>query len=59
MVELKFPWLLLPYKKESLLFHRGSLEAYVLSMRSRQGKQFLPVYSIIILLFQKAMANLK
>jgi len=33
---------------------RGALEAYVQSVRARQGKEFAPVYPIMLQLLQKA-----
>lgn len=36
------------------LDNRGALEAYVQSVKARQGKSFAPVYPIMIQLLQKA-----
>ncbi|KAM6152343.1 conserved oligomeric Golgi complex subunit 5 isoform 4-T4 [Erethizon dorsatum] len=38
---------------------RGALEAYVQSVRSREGKEFAPVYPIMLQLLQKAMSALQ
>lgn len=38
---------------------RGALEAYVQSVRSREGKEFAPVYPIMVQLLQKAMSTLQ
>nr|XP_045243418.1 conserved oligomeric Golgi complex subunit 5 isoform X5 [Macaca fascicularis] len=38
---------------------RGALEAYVQSVRSREGKEFAPVYPIMVQLLQKAMSALQ
>ena len=39
-----------------LLVFRGALEAYVQSVKSREGKEFAPVYPIMVQLLQKAMS---
>ncbi|XP_069317808.1 conserved oligomeric Golgi complex subunit 5 isoform X4 [Eulemur rufifrons] len=38
---------------------RGALEAYVQTVRSREGKEFAPVYPIMVQLLQKAMSALQ
>lgn len=35
---------------------RGALEAYVQSVRARQGKEFAPIYPIMLQLLQRASA---
>ncbi|XP_039103144.1 conserved oligomeric Golgi complex subunit 5 isoform X3 [Hyaena hyaena] len=47
-----------PCEKDRLLLIRGALEAYVQSVRSREGKEFAPVYPIMVQLLQKAMSAL-
>ncbi|XP_043444533.1 conserved oligomeric Golgi complex subunit 5 [Prionailurus bengalensis] len=47
-----------PSEKDRLLLIRGALEAYVQSVRSREGKEFAPVYPIMVQLLQKAMSAL-
>ncbi|KAF4793895.1 component of oligomeric golgi complex 5 [Turdus rufiventris] len=37
----------------------GALEAYVQSVRTREGKEFAPVYPIMVQLLQKAMSTLQ
>ncbi|KAL0594520.1 Conserved oligomeric Golgi complex subunit 5 [Plecturocebus cupreus] len=46
-------------KDRLLLLIRGALEAYVQSLRSREGKEFAPVYPIMVQLLQKAMSALQ
>uniref|UniRef100_A0A8C2GNZ9 Conserved oligomeric Golgi complex subunit 5 n=1 Tax=Cyprinus carpio TaxID=7962 RepID=A0A8C2GNZ9_CYPCA len=43
-----------PSEKDRLTLIRGALEAYVQSIRARQGKEFAPVYPIMLQLLQKA-----
>ncbi|XP_028668771.1 conserved oligomeric Golgi complex subunit 5 [Erpetoichthys calabaricus] len=43
-----------PSEKDRLLLIRGALEAYVQSVRAREGKEFAPVYPIMIQILQKA-----
>lgn len=43
----------------TLFFFRGALEAYVQSVRSREGKEFAPVYPIMVQLLQKATSALQ
>lgn len=38
----------------SLCPPRGALEAYVQSVRARQGKEFAPIYPIMLQLLQRA-----
>ncbi|XP_051890018.1 conserved oligomeric Golgi complex subunit 5 isoform X2 [Pristis pectinata] len=45
-----------PSEKDRLILIRGSLEAYVQSVRAREGKEFASVYPIMLQLLQKAMA---
>uniref|UniRef100_A0A8C7BIU7 Conserved oligomeric Golgi complex subunit 5 n=1 Tax=Neovison vison TaxID=452646 RepID=A0A8C7BIU7_NEOVI len=47
-----------PSEKDRLLLIRGALEAYVQSVRSREGKEFAPVYPIMVQLLQNAMSAL-
>nr|XP_025839854.1 conserved oligomeric Golgi complex subunit 5 [Vulpes vulpes] len=48
-----------PSEKDRLLLIRGALEAYVQSVRSREGKEFAPVYPIMVQLLQKATSALQ
>uniref|UniRef100_A0A2K6TIK2 Conserved oligomeric Golgi complex subunit 5 n=1 Tax=Saimiri boliviensis boliviensis TaxID=39432 RepID=A0A2K6TIK2_SAIBB len=48
-----------PSEKDRLLLIRGALEAYVQSVRSREGKEFAPVYPIMVQLLHKAMSALQ
>ncbi|XP_060013260.1 conserved oligomeric Golgi complex subunit 5 isoform X1 [Lagenorhynchus albirostris] len=48
-----------PSEKDRLLLIRGALEAYVQSVKSREGKEFAPVYPIMVQLLQKAMSALQ
>ncbi|XP_078409540.1 conserved oligomeric Golgi complex subunit 5 isoform X2 [Cetorhinus maximus] len=48
-----------PSEKDRLILIRGALEAYVQSVRAREGKEFAPVYPIMVQLLQKAMANVQ
>uniref|UniRef100_A0A8C6BLR9 Conserved oligomeric Golgi complex subunit 5 n=1 Tax=Monodon monoceros TaxID=40151 RepID=A0A8C6BLR9_MONMO len=48
-----------PSEKDRLLLVRGALEAYVQSVKSREGKEFAPVYPIMVQLLQKAMSALQ
>ncbi|KAL6459736.1 hypothetical protein MHYP_G00314950 [Metynnis hypsauchen] len=43
-----------PSEKDRLTLIRGALEAYVQSVRARQGRNFAPVYPIMLQLLQKA-----
>ncbi|XP_059360721.1 conserved oligomeric Golgi complex subunit 5-like [Carassius carassius] len=43
-----------PSEKDRLTLIRGALEAYVQCVRARQGKEFAPVYPIMLQLLQKA-----
>ncbi|RXN00849.1 Conserved oligomeric Golgi complex subunit 5 [Acipenser ruthenus] len=45
-----------PSEKDRLILLRGALEAYVQSVRAREGKEFAPVYPIMLQLLQKAMS---
>lgn len=38
---------------------RGAVEAYVQSVRARQGKEFAPIYPIMLQLLQRATSNWK
>uniref|UniRef100_A0AAR2M3E6 Conserved oligomeric Golgi complex subunit 5 n=1 Tax=Pygocentrus nattereri TaxID=42514 RepID=A0AAR2M3E6_PYGNA len=42
-----------PSEKDRLTLIRGALEAYVQSVRARQGRNFAPVYPIMLQLLQK------
>ncbi|KAI7792095.1 conserved oligomeric Golgi complex subunit 5 [Triplophysa rosa] len=46
-----------PSEKDRLTLIRGALEAYVQSVRARQGKEFAPVYPIMLQLLQKATST--
>uniref|UniRef100_A0A8V0Y0Q5 Conserved oligomeric Golgi complex subunit 5 n=1 Tax=Gallus gallus TaxID=9031 RepID=A0A8V0Y0Q5_CHICK len=48
-----------PSEKDRLALIRGALEAYVQSVRAREGKEFAPVYPIMVQLLQKAMSALQ
>ncbi|XP_028933803.1 conserved oligomeric Golgi complex subunit 5 isoform X2 [Ornithorhynchus anatinus] len=48
-----------PSEKDRLVLIRGALEAYVQSVRTREGKEFAPVYPIMIQLLQRAMSTLQ
>uniref|UniRef100_A0A8D2P161 Conserved oligomeric Golgi complex subunit 5 n=1 Tax=Zosterops lateralis melanops TaxID=1220523 RepID=A0A8D2P161_ZOSLA len=48
-----------PSEKDRLALIRGALEAYVQSVRTREGKEFAPVYPIMVQLLQKAMSALQ
>ncbi|XP_015265030.1 PREDICTED: conserved oligomeric Golgi complex subunit 5 [Gekko japonicus] len=48
-----------PSEKDRLILIRGALEAYVQSVRSREGKEFAPVYPIMVQLLQKATSVLQ
>ena len=45
-------------EKERLSVIQGALDSYVQSVKKRQGKEFAPVYSVMIQLLQKALATL-
>lgn len=49
----------LNYFSYILFFFSGALEAYVQSVRTREGKEFAPVYPIMVQLLQKAMSTLQ
>lgn len=36
---------------------RGALEAYVQSVRARQGKEFAPIYPVMLQLLQRATSG--
>lgn len=44
-----------PSEKDRLVLIRGAMEAYVQTVRQRQGKEFTPVYPVMKELLQKAM----
>uniref|UniRef100_A0A2D4MYB3 Uncharacterized protein n=2 Tax=Micrurus TaxID=8634 RepID=A0A2D4MYB3_9SAUR len=48
-----------PAEKDRLILIRGALEAYVQSVRSREGKEFAPVYPVMVQLLQKALSSLQ
>ncbi|XP_069085933.1 conserved oligomeric Golgi complex subunit 5 [Pleurodeles waltl] len=48
-----------PSEKDRLILIRGALEAYVQSVRTREAKEFAPVYPIMVQLLQKAMSALQ
>ncbi|XP_006633383.2 conserved oligomeric Golgi complex subunit 5 [Lepisosteus oculatus] len=43
-----------PSEKDRLTLIRGALEAYVQSVRAREGKEFAPIYPVMLQLLQKA-----
>ncbi|XP_008287166.1 conserved oligomeric Golgi complex subunit 5 isoform X1 [Stegastes partitus] len=43
-----------PSERDKLTLIRGALEAYVQSVRARQGKEFAPIYPIMLQLLQRA-----
>ncbi|KAM9846149.1 conserved oligomeric Golgi complex subunit 5 [Aulostomus maculatus] len=43
-----------PSERDRLTLIRGALEAYVQSVRARQGKEFAPIYPVMLQLLQKA-----
>ncbi|KAM7377824.1 hypothetical protein PAMA_012969 [Pampus argenteus] len=43
-----------PSERDRLSLIRGALEAYVQSVRARQGKEFSPIYPIMLQLLQRA-----
>ncbi|XP_062850687.1 conserved oligomeric Golgi complex subunit 5 [Trichomycterus rosablanca] len=47
-----------PLEKDRLTLIRGALEAYVQCVKARQGKNFAPVYPIMLQLLQKATSGL-
>ncbi|XP_053572547.1 conserved oligomeric Golgi complex subunit 5 isoform X1 [Bombina bombina] len=48
-----------PSEKDRLLLIRGALEAYMQSVKAREGKEFAPVYPIMVEVLQKAMSSLQ
>ncbi|XP_066266073.1 conserved oligomeric Golgi complex subunit 5-like isoform X1 [Branchiostoma lanceolatum] len=44
-----------PSEKERLHFLKGTLEAYVQAVRARQGKEFAPIYPIMLQMLQKGV----
>ncbi|XP_041832783.1 conserved oligomeric Golgi complex subunit 5 isoform X2 [Melanotaenia boesemani] len=46
-----------PSERDRLSLFRGALEAYVQSVRARQGKEFAPVYPIMLQLLQRASSG--
>uniref|UniRef100_A0A7N6AXG1 Conserved oligomeric Golgi complex subunit 5 n=1 Tax=Anabas testudineus TaxID=64144 RepID=A0A7N6AXG1_ANATE len=46
-----------PSERDRLTLIRGALEAYVQSVRARQGKEFAPIYPIMLQLLQKATSG--
>eukprot|EP00066_Takifugu_rubripes_P022163 XP_011611429.1 PREDICTED: conserved oligomeric Golgi complex subunit 5 [Takifugu rubripes] len=46
-----------PSERDRLSLLRGALEAYVQSVRARQGKEFAPIYPIMLQLLQRASAG--
>ncbi|XP_049892018.1 conserved oligomeric Golgi complex subunit 5 isoform X2 [Epinephelus moara] len=44
-------------ERDRLTLIRGALEAYVQSVRARQGKEFAPIYPIMLQLLQKATSG--
>ncbi|XP_062374744.1 conserved oligomeric Golgi complex subunit 5 [Sardina pilchardus] len=48
-----------PSEKDRLTLIRGALEAYVQSVKARQGKEFAPVYPIMLQLLVRATSGVK
>uniref|UniRef100_A0A668AFI7 Conserved oligomeric Golgi complex subunit 5 n=1 Tax=Myripristis murdjan TaxID=586833 RepID=A0A668AFI7_9TELE len=46
-----------PSERDRLTLIRGALEAYVQSVRARQGKEFAPIYPIMLQLLQRATSS--
>ncbi|KAM4748513.1 conserved oligomeric Golgi complex subunit 5 [Rhinophrynus dorsalis] len=46
-------------EKDRLSLIKGALEAYVQSVKAREGKEFAPVYPIMIQVLQRAMSSLQ
>ncbi|CAL9683319.1 unnamed protein product [Knipowitschia caucasica] len=46
-----------PAERDRLALIRASLEAYVQSVRARQGKEFTPIYPIMLQLLQRASSE--
>uniref|UniRef100_A0A8C7GAR1 Conserved oligomeric Golgi complex subunit 5 n=2 Tax=Oncorhynchus TaxID=8016 RepID=A0A8C7GAR1_ONCKI len=46
-----------PSERDRLTLIRGALEAYMQSVRARQGKEFAPVYPIMVQLLQRATSG--
>ncbi|CAK6977028.1 LOW QUALITY PROTEIN: conserved oligomeric Golgi complex subunit 5 [Scomber scombrus] len=46
-----------PSERDRLSLIRGALEAYVQSVRTRQGKEFAPIYPIMLQLLQRATSG--
>ncbi|KAL6117157.1 cog5 [Pungitius sinensis] len=46
-----------PSERDRLTLIRGALEAYVQSVRARQGKEFAPIYPIMLQLLQRAASS--
>uniref|UniRef100_A0A671VD51 Conserved oligomeric Golgi complex subunit 5 n=1 Tax=Sparus aurata TaxID=8175 RepID=A0A671VD51_SPAAU len=46
-----------PSERDRLTLLRGALEAYVQSVRARQGKEFAPIYPIMLQLLQRATSS--
>ncbi|XP_060885394.1 conserved oligomeric Golgi complex subunit 5 isoform X2 [Labrus mixtus] len=46
-----------PSERDRLSLLRGALEAYVQSVRARQGKEFAPIYPIMLQLLQRATSG--
>uniref|UniRef100_A0A669EXL5 Component of oligomeric golgi complex 5 n=1 Tax=Oreochromis niloticus TaxID=8128 RepID=A0A669EXL5_ORENI len=46
-----------PSERDRLSLIRGALEAYVQSVRARQGKEFAPIYPIMLQLLQRATST--
>uniref|UniRef100_A0A8C5R7Q9 Conserved oligomeric Golgi complex subunit 5 n=1 Tax=Leptobrachium leishanense TaxID=445787 RepID=A0A8C5R7Q9_9ANUR len=48
-----------PSEKDRLILIRGAIEAYTQSVKAREGKEFAPVYPIMVQLLQKASSSLQ
>ncbi|KAM4569159.1 conserved oligomeric Golgi complex subunit 5 [Odontesthes bonariensis] len=46
-----------PSERDRLTLIRGALEAYVQSVRARQGKEFAPIYPIMLQMLQRASSG--
>ncbi|CAH2275779.1 conserved oligomeric Golgi complex subunit 5 [Pelobates cultripes] len=48
-----------PSEKDRLVLIRGAIEAYTQSVKAREGKEFAPVYPIMVQLLQKATSSVQ
>lgn len=52
-------WLDNQSEKSRLLFIKGALEAYVQQVRCRQGREFVPIYPVMLELLQQGLQQLE